>query len=59
MCDGCDFQPEVAEASKGDKNLQINGKQIVVSSRGNMLDPERHDFAHAMARAEHQLTKIK
>ena len=38
-------------------DLQINGKQVVVSSRGNMLDPERHDMAHTLARAEHSCTQ--
>ena len=40
-------------------DLQINGKQVVVSSRGNMLDPERHDMAHALARAEHSCTQTR
>ena len=41
-----------------DPELRINGK-VVVSSRGNMNDPERHDVAHAMYRAERKLTQVK
>ena len=36
-------------------DLQINGKRIVTTR--DMLNPERHDLGHAMARAEHNLTQ--
>jgi hypothetical protein len=43
-----------AAAAAADATLQINGKEIV-SSRGNPLDPERHDMDHYLARVEHKL----
>jgi hypothetical protein len=43
-----------AAAAAADATLQINGKEIV-SSRGNPLDPERHDMAHYLARINHRL----
>jgi hypothetical protein len=43
-----------AAAAAADAALQINGREIV-SSRGNPLDPERHDMAHYLARIEHKL----
>src|SRR4030095_357657 len=45
-----------AAAARADAALKINGKQIVVTSR-DMLNPERHDAAHVMARAEYKLTQ--
>jgi len=45
-----------AAAAKADANLRIDGREIV-TSRGNMLDPERHDMAHVLYRLNHKLTK--
>jgi len=53
-----DVMRQVVAAATMQTDLQVNGKQIVVSSRGNMLDPERHDVAHALARAEYRNTKL-
>ena len=45
-------QAMLAAASiKADAALQINGKRIV------RIDPERHDMAHALARAERASTR--
>jgi len=41
-----------------DPVLRINGREVV-TSRGNMSDPERHDMAHYLYRENRKLTQVK
>ena len=50
------FDSAIAEVNS--KPFLIKGREIV-SSRGNMNDPERYDTAHTMYRAERKLTQVK
>lgn len=50
------FDSAIAEVNN--KPFLIKGREVV-SSRGNMLNPERHDQAHYLARVERRLTQTK